>query len=327
MKNSLQPLLFLLLGSLMQAALAADATPKPAAANLEIQIFENDGQPAQNMGIDTSTGEPIRFEHEVDTALPDYRTHFLNAKTAQAMADFIAQHAARDPDKLVPRARIRMRTFAAFESALNTHQCAEAKKQHQRITRYKIVIPFSFEECERARSVPKADASTTASRSRSTARNPTSQVLLPGAAKLETCPTNLGYLRSRMVYKELREHPSFDEPIDGIIRKAGSLDQAILEVKRLIGTNQRSLEQAAVAMQHYQPLAQGDAREFRCAKSEVGLCGANYYYHLLREGMFYYAELLNSLNCQKTGTMQHSPYEPAPLKEAVISKASPGIRR
>jgi len=261
MKNTLRTLFFFTLWGLAQAALAADIKTK-SAPDLEIQIFDSNGNPAQNMGIDTSTGEPIQITPAVDTPLTDYHTQFLVAKTAQEMADFIAQYKANDPDKLVPRARVRMQTFAAFETALNAHQCAEAKKQHQRIAGYKVAIPFSFQDCERARSAhsAKKDAHDTASGSRNTLTDSQSPVLLPSVVKLETCPKNLGYLRSRMVYPELREHPSFDEPIEGIMRKAGGLDAAIIEVERLMRTNHRSLDQAALAIQQYQPLEQGDAR-------------------------------------------------------------------
>ena len=342
---------------LAQASLAANATTP----STKHQTFDSSGKSTQHIEIDASTGEPILKASTEKDPLATYRAQFLEATTAKQMADFITRYEAADPEKLVPRARIRMRTFEAFETALHAGKCTEAKAQHQRITGYKITIPFSYEDCtakptnadaqslylagvrfeddgdlRRARTQFRKlierfpnDALALKAAGRlarlveiailEAARSGTTSSLTPtstppNASAIAACPENLGYLRPRLVFPELRENPNLAEPIEDILRKAGSLDVAITEVERLTRENQHSIDQAAVAVQQYQTVDQGDARKFRCAKPEGNLCAASYYYHLLREGEYFYAELLNSLHCRKTGKMQHVQYAPAPLK-------------
>lgn len=305
-------------------------------------------------------------------ALNDYRAMFLNGKTARDMEAFIAKHKNSDPENLIPRATIRMRTFAAYEAAYLDHQCDKAKQLHRTISGYKVTLPFSFAACLLGNTAQDIDPATLyaagvrfeADGERASARTlyrnlldrfPQHPAALkaadhlarmmkseapdsarqqgnnPGLAPIPSapvsvtlrnpaatvCPKDLGYLRSQMVFAELRQNPNFDEPIDGIIRKAGGLEAAIAELKRLIRENQRPLSQATRAVQQYKPADQGEeALAFRCEKPDGGFCSANYYYHLLKEGDFYYTELLNSLLCRKTGTMEHALYTPAPVAGA-----------
>jgi hypothetical protein len=279
---------------------------------------------------------------------------FVNGKSAGDMEAFIARYKDADPEKLVPRARIRMRTFAAYEAATKAHQCDRAKLLHQRISGYGVALPFSYAGCKREKSLLAIDpadlyaagvsfeeggelanagvmfraildrfprhpvAARAAERLARMAETealdtPHRHDLISGAP---ACPNDLGYIRSRMVFSELRANPSFDEPIEGIIRKAGGLDAAIAELERLIRDNQRSLNQAIVTVRQYKQAEQDDnSLAFRCAKPEGGFCAANYYYHLLKEGEFYYTELLNSLRCRKTGKMEHAAYTPAPVRK------------
>ncbi len=348
---------------LAQASLAANATTP----STKHQTFDSSGKSTQHIEIDASTGEPILKASTEKDPLATYRAQFLEATTAKQMADFITRYEAADPEKLVPRARIRMRTFEAFETALHAGKCTEAKAQHQRITSYKVTIPFSYEDCtakptnadaqslylagvrfedggdlRRARTqfrklierfpndalalkaadrlarlveiaILEAGRSGTAATTAGTTDSLTPSTP-PKASAIAACPKNLGYLRPRLVFPELRENPNLAEPIEDILRKAGSLDAAITEVERLTRENQGSINQAAVTLQQYQTVDQVDARKFRCAKAESNLCAASYYYHLLHEGEYFYAELLNSLRCRKTGKMQHAQYAPAPLK-------------
>ena len=347
--------------------------------------FEHGGASARHVTLDTSTGEPRPTSAELIVKLAEYRAQFHNAKTAQEMADFIAKYQGKDPEKLVPRAKIRAHTFAAFEAASSAHQCAEAKKLHQKITGYKVTLPFSYPDCERERIAldnKKHDADPQelyvagvrledgGERERARAqfrslleRYPQHPLALKAADRLArlaeiewleaarggsntsthaapspapaiapilattipaACPKDLGYIRSRMVFAELRDNPNFAEPIEGIIRKAGGLDAAISEVERLIQGNQRSLYRAAGTLLQTPAADLGEGRNYRCEKPEGDWCSANYYYHLLRESQFYYAELLNSLRCQKTGQMQNAAYTPASLQRSSVFKSAPG---
>ena len=290
-------------------------------------VFDQRGAPARNLTIDPSTGEPVPTAPADDLAR--YRAQFLNATTAQAMQGFIDQHQGKDPERLIPRAKIRARTFAAFEAASATHQCAEAQTLHQRITGYKVSLAFSFADCEGARlalankpqntTTPPSDSAALDSRSPTSTTKPLTGEPLTANA----CPKDLGYLRPRMVFAELRDNPNFAEPIEGIIHKAGGLEAAITEVERLIQINQRSLYRAANTLLQTPGANLGEARNYRCEKPEGDWCAANYYYHLLREGQFYYAELLNGLRCRQTGKMLKAAYVPAPLQRSSVFKPGP----
>lgn len=301
-----------------------------------------------------------------ETPRNDYRAMFLNGKTASDMEAFITQYKNADPENLIPRAAIRMRTFAAYETAYLGHQCDKAKQLHHTISGYNVTLPFSYAVCLRGKSAQDVDPATlyaagvrfeadgerasartlyrnlldrfprhpaakaaadrlarmTEIKALDTARQqgtPPELAPLPSEPALHTpaataCPKDLGYLRSQMVFTELRQNPNFDEPIDGIIHKAGGLEAAIAELKRLIQENQRPLSQAASAVRQNKPADQGgEALAFRCEKPDGEFCSANYHYHLIQEGNFYYTEMLNSLLCRKTGTMEHARYAPAPL--------------
>lgn len=307
--------------------------------------------------------------------LAAYRASFLTAKTAAEMNAFIDHYKNDDPDKLIPRAKIRLRTFSAFEHALDAGQCDQAKQLHQRITGYKVVLPFSHEACNRKTSQQDADPESLYmagvrlledgerasartlfraildrfpkhplalkaadrlarlseiealenARSSSSPATPlptqpkSEQAKRTPTGKAGACPVDLGYVRPQMVFDELRNNPHFAEPINGIIHKAGGLDGAIAELERLIRENERPLKQAASAARQYKPgMPTEEALATRCAKPDGGFCSANYYYHLLKEGAFYYAELLNALRCRKTGTMEHAAYSPAPIKVDVV---------
>lgn len=361
MKNALHMALFGAIWLLIPAAGAMDmnSTPVSAATGNPRNDNSQNEQPRPN---------PAGGEN----ALNDYRAMFLNGKTASDMAAFIAKHKNADPENLIPRAAIRMRTFAAYEAAYLDHQCDKARQLHRRISGYKVTLPFSYAAClrkkttqdvdpaalyaagvrfeadgesasartlyknlldrfprhpaakeaeERLARMAEIEALDTAPRQASHPRlapipsAPASVALRDPAAT--DCPKDLGYLRSQMVFAELRQNPNFDEPIAGIILKAGGLEAAITELKRLVHENQRSLSQASRAVRQYKPAGQGDeALAFRCEKPDGGFCSANYYYHLLKEGDFYYTEMLNGLLCRKTGTMEHSRYAPAPLAGA-----------
>ena len=185
----------LLCWALVHTAWAAEQHP----------VFDQRGTPARNLSIDPSTGEPVLTASTGDLA--NYRALFLNATTAQAMQDFIGQYQGKDPEQLIPRAKIRARNFAAFEAASAAQQCAEARNLHQKITGYKVSLAFSFADCERAR-LTQANKS-----HHSATPPPVSEPLTTNA-----CPKDLGYLRPRMVFVELRENTNFAEPIEGIIR-------------------------------------------------------------------------------------------------------------
>lgn len=361
MKNALHMALFGAIWLLAPAAgaMEMDSTPVSAATGTPRNGNTQNEQPRPN---------PVGGED----ALNDYRAMFLNGKTASDMEAFIAKYQNADPDNLIPRAMIRMRTFAAYEAAYIDQQCDKAKQLHRKISGYKVTLPFSYAACLRGKAAQDVDPAALyaagvrfeADGERASARtlyrnlldrfprHPTAKnaaerlarmaetealntapqmgsrpVLAsipsaPASATLRNpaataCPKDLGYLRSQMVFAELRQNPSFDEPIDGIIRKAGGLKAAITELKRLIQENQRPLSQAARAVQQYKPANQGDeALAFRCEKPDGGFCSANYYYHLIKEGNFYYTEMLNSLLCRQTGKMEHALYTPAPLAGA-----------
>lgn len=345
-----------------QVAMATDVVAQAVPVISENQVFDNTGTPARDVAIDASTGEPVAIAPSPADSLEHYRAQFKNAKTAKEMDGFIAQYKNNDPDQLVPRAKIRMSTFAAFEAARNAKQCAEAKKLHQKITGYKVTRPFSYQDCVQQRSAQSADpqamyvsgvrledagdqvgarsqfrkllalfpqhplAVKAADRLAHLTEIETLEAVHSGtrnAASPADCPKDLGYLRSRMVFAELRQNASFAEPIEDIIRRAGGLDAAITEVQRLMQANQRTMDQFATTAQRYQHTEQDDVQYFRCQKPEGDLCAANYYYHLLREGDFYYAELLNSLRCRKTGEMLHAWYVPAPIQEAFVDQSTP----
>lgn len=308
---------------------------------------------------------------------------FLDGKTAHDMEAFIAEYKDTDPENLVPRATIRMRAFAAYEAALEAHQCDQAQRLHRRISGYKVTLPFSYASCKREKSSLGADPTALyvagvrfeddgehanartlfraildrfpqhpiaikaadrlahmaelealeVSRSNGRPTKTTSApsrpapLAVPSIDGMSSCPKNLGYIRSRMAFVELRENPSFGEPIEGIIRKAGGLDAAIAELERLIRENQRSLNQAIFTVQQYsQAESAAGGLATRCEKPDGGFCSANYYYHLLKEGEFYYTELLNSLRCRKTGKMEHAVYAPAPIRKPVAPNSPAAAR-
>lgn len=313
--------------------------------------------PSSARAVDRALNETMPSE-----SLADYHARFLNGRTAGEMEAFIEHYKNNDPSSLVPRAMIRMRTFAAFEQALYAGQCEEARKLHQRISGYKVMLPYSHASCKQERTsqgtdpeilymagvrlqddgehasartlfrvildrFPKHPAPKAADRlAYLSAPETLDQTARAASAKQSACPGDLGYIRSQMVFDELRNNPSFDEPIDGIIRKAGGLDAAIAELQRLIRENERALGQASRAVRQDQTANPGDdALATRCAKPDGGFCSANYYYHLLKEGAFYYAELLNGLRCRKTGSMERAPYAAAPIRFVAPRLASPAI--
>ncbi len=361
MKNSLHLALFGAVWLLTPAAWAMemDSTPVSAATGNHRHDSTQNEQPRP---------KPVGGEDALNT----YRAMFLEGKTASDMEAFIAQYKNADPENLIPRATIRMRTFAAYEAAYLEHQCDKAKQLHRTISGYNVTLPFSYAACLRGKTALAVDPATLyaagvrfeADGERASARtlyrnlldrfprHPAAKAAAdrlarmteiealdparlqgippelvpppsePASVALHTpattaCPKDLGYLRSQMVFTELRQNPNFDEPIDGIIHKAGGLDAAIAELKRLIQENQRPLSQAASAVRQYKPADQsGEALAFRCEKPDGEFCSANYHYHLIKEGNFYYTEMLNSLLCRKTGTMEHARYTPAPLAGA-----------
>lgn len=360
MKNALHMALFGAVWLLAPAtgAMDMDSTPVSAAT----------GNPRND---NTQNEQPRSKSLEGEDALNGYRALFLNGKTASDMEAFIAKHKNSDPENLIPRATIRMRTFAAYEAAYLDHQCDKARQLHRKISGYKVTLPFSYAACSQRETAQDVDPAALyaagvrfeADGERASARTLYKNLLdrfprhpaarkaadrLARMAKTEAldtarlqgtprelapipapasvtlrnpaataCPKDLGYLRSQMVFEELRQNPNFDEPIDGIIHKAGGLEAAIAELKRLIHENQRPLSQATSAMRQYKPAdLGGEALAFRCEKPDGEFCSANYYYHLIKEGNFYYTEMLNSLLCRKTGTMEHARYAPAPLAGA-----------
>jgi len=358
MKNALHMAFFGAIWLLTPAAGAMDMDSTPVTAATGNSRNDN---PQNEQFRPKPVGEVV--------ALNGYRAMFLDGKTASDMEAFITQYKNADPENLIPRATIRMRTFSAYEAAYLDHQCDKAKQLHRKISGYKVTLPFSYAACLRGKSAQDVDPAALyaagvrfeADGERASARtlyknlldrfprHPTAREAAarlarmaeiealdtarlqgghPGLAPLPSapasvtlrnpaataCPKDLGYLRSQMVYAELRQNPNFDEPIDGIIRKAGGLEAAITELKRLIHENQRPLSQAARAVRQNKSANQGDeALAFRCEKPDGGFCSANYYYHLIKEGNFYYTEMLNSLLCRQTGKMEHALYTPAPL--------------
>jgi hypothetical protein len=291
----------------------------------------------------------------------DYRSRFRNATTSGEMAAFIDTYRDADPDKLVPRAAIRMRTFAAFEAAQRDHQCNEAQRLHAKITRYQVSLPFSHTTCLQERTAQGFDPEALyqaavrfeAERERASARTLYQRVIdrfpahplaheaadrlamltrieanesasraardtpasLAEADLAASCPSDLGYVRAHLVFAELRNNASLSEPIDTIIRKAGGLKAATADLEKLIRDNRLALNQASLALQQQYRQAgyRDDALGFRCRKPDSSFCTANYLYHLLKEGEYFYAEQLNSLRCRTTGRMLHAEYQPAPI--------------
>ncbi len=290
-----------------------------------------------------------------------YRSRFFNATSAADLAAFIDTYRDADPDKLVPRATIRMRTFAAFEAAQRAYRCSEASALHQKIVRYQVTLPFSQAACLQQRAAQGGDPQALyqaavrfeAERERASARTLYHLILnrfpqhplalraadrlamlarieasesVSGAARTTpaatdeaglaaACPGDLGYVRSHLVFAELRSNASLNEPIESIIRKAGGLKAATAELEKLIRDNRLALKQASMALQQqYRQAGYGDdALGFRCRKPDSSFCTANYLYHLLKEGEYFYAEQLNSLRCRTTGRMLHVGYQPAPI--------------